>query len=56
VLLSDSARGGMTRCYAGGLGSRPNGQHSACVRGLQKVIVQENAVSPNPEPRKGPTP
>jgi hypothetical protein len=23
VLLSDSARGGMTRCYAGGLGSRP---------------------------------
>ena len=29
VLLSDSARGGMTRCYAGGLGSRPSGQHSA---------------------------
>ena len=28
-LLSDSARGGMTRCYAGGLGSRPSGQHSA---------------------------
>ena len=35
VLLSDSARGGMTRRYgsatgyAGGLGSRPSGQHSA---------------------------